>query len=155
MALNGNPTTTKPTPEQAADIFRKDYEEICKSTHLLAVLDWTMPPHASLRIVKENFAVPGEEPQRPLDAQPLRAPRTYEVVSEHLSLPDSGTVWEMGCAYALRVPVYLYTDKPATRLNLMLTQSAIGVIYGKQKFYDFLQANLDENLLEGWKGDHR
>jgi nucleoside 2-deoxyribosyltransferase len=139
MALNDKPTTTKPTPEQAAQIFRKDYEEITKSTHVIAVLDWALNPGVSLRLCKNDVGEDG----------PLQP------ISDHLSLPDAGTVWEMGCAYALRVPVYLYTQNPAAKLNLMLSQSARGVLYGIDHLKTFLGAGMDEDLLSPWKGEHR
>jgi hypothetical protein len=61
----------------------------------------------------------------------------------------------MGCAYALRVPVYLFTANPAARLNLMLSQSARGVVYGLEKLDAFLASGMNEDLLEEWKGEHR
>lgn len=144
MSLNGNSTTTKPNKEQAGAIFRKDYEEICRSTHLLAVMDWTMNPRTSLRVVSEHEVWENQE-----------NPNWYRALSGHLAFPDSGTVWEMGCAYALRVPVYLFTANPSARLNLMLSQSARGVIYGLEKLAPFLASGMDESLLEEWKGEHR
>jgi nucleoside 2-deoxyribosyltransferase len=139
MTLNDKPTTTKPTPEQAKAIFRKDYEEICRSTHVIAVLDWALNPGVELRLVQPRQ---GHVPE-------------YDMLSGHLSLPDAGTVWEMGCAYALRVPVYLYTVDPSARLNLMLSQSARGVIYGLDHLKTFLGSGMDEDLLSPWKGEHR
>jgi nucleoside 2-deoxyribosyltransferase len=139
MALNDKPTSTKPTPEQAAAIFRKDYEEITKSTHVLAILDWALNPDVSLRLVAPRQ---GHAPE-------------YDMLSGPLSLPDSGTVWEMGCAYALRVPIYLYTKDPAAKLNLMLSQSARGVIYGLDHLNTFLGTGMDEDILSPWTGEHR
>jgi nucleoside 2-deoxyribosyltransferase len=143
MDLNGKPTTTTPTKETAGAIFRKDYEEICRSTHVLAVIDWAMNPGYSLRVCKDT-----EWGQ--VDGAVLR-----ETLTDHLALPDSGTVWEMGCAYALRVPVYLYTVNPAAKMNLMLSQSAKGVIYGPEKLRSFLNEGMCEESLEEWKGAHR
>lgn len=134
MALNGNPTTTKPTPETARQIFKKDYQEICLSTHVIAVIDWAMMPDTSLRVVSENSG---------------------RALSGPLQFPDSGTVWEMGCAYALRVPVYIFTANPANKLNLMLSQSAVGVIYGFGHLAHFLETGMDEAVLHSWKGEHR
>lgn len=154
MALNGNPTTTRPTPEQAGDIFRKDYEEICRSTHVIAVMDWTMNPGTSLRVCAEPPVM--VENDTPLEVSGKPPIALHRVLSGHLQFPDSGTVWEMGCAYALRVPIYLYTAAPAARLNLMLSQSARGVIYGPAKLAEFLAGGrIREEVLEPWKGDHR
>jgi nucleoside 2-deoxyribosyltransferase len=132
IGLNSNPATSKPTPEQAEQIFKKDYQEICASTHVLAVVDWALPPGQSVRLCRDD--IPG---------------------NTHLQVPDSGTVWEMGCAYALRVPVILYTANPSKQMNLMLTQSATGVIYGHTMLMQWLACDMDATILEGWKGDHR
>ena len=151
MDLNGKPTTTQPSKETAGAIFRKDYEEICKSTHVLAIMDWSMNPGTCLRVCREPAW--GEVPS---DRQPGgKMMALHEVLSGHIAFPDSGTVWEMGCAYALRVPVYLLTANPTARLNLMLSQSARGVLYGLVKLDAFLAAGLNEDLLEEWKGEHR
>lgn len=147
MSLNGNPTTTKPSKETAGAIFRKDYEEICRSTHVLAVMDWAMNPDTSLRVCRE--------PAWGATLHNGKDMEVHETLSGHIAFPDSGTVWEMGCAYALRVPVYLYTVNPTARLNLMLSQSARGVVYGIDKLDAFLTAGLNEDLLEEWKGEHR
>lgn len=150
MDLNGKPTTTQPTKETAGAIFRKDYEEICRSTHVIAVMDWAMNPNTSLRVCRDPAW--GENPGR---SSHDKATPLHETLSGHIAFPDSGTVWEMGCAYALRVPTYIYTANPAARLNLMLSQSARGVIYGLTKLDGFLAGGLDEALLEEWKGEHR
>lgn len=151
MALNGNPTSAKPNREQAEQIFRKDYQEICNCTHMLAVIDWAMNPNTSIRVCRDPAW--GEVPD---DRTPGgHVAKLHATLSEHLAIPDSGTVWEMGCAYALRVPVYAYTERPANKMNLMLTQSARGVVYGPEALAAFLNYDLDEACLGQWKGDFR
>jgi nucleoside deoxyribosyltransferase len=137
LGLNSNPSTTKPTPEQAANIFKADYQEICRSTHVLAVVDWALPPGQSVHLIREGTTT------------------SMDHVSPALNIPDSGTVWEMGCAYALRVPVILFTANPSKQMNLMLTQSAKGCLYGIDHLQSYLGNGLDQAWLEGWKGDHR
>lgn len=132
LGLNSNPSSTKPTPEQAANIFKADYQEICRSTHVLAVVDWALPVGQSIHCCFDDGR---------------RGPS--------LNIPDSGTVWEMGCAYALRVPVILFTANPSKQMNLMLTQSAKGCIYGLDHLSSWAGGGLDPTYLEGWKGDHR
>jgi nucleoside 2-deoxyribosyltransferase len=146
MTLNGNPTTSKPTPESAKQIFKNDYHEICNSTHVIAVIDWALMPSTSLRIIKDSSMVTDEH---------VHGESRATILSGPIQIPDSGTVWEMGCAYALRVPVYLFTANPTSRLNLMLSQSARGVIYGFSHLENFLMNDMNEVLLEQWKGEHR
>jgi len=134
LGLNAQPTTTKPTPEQAADIFKNDYQEICRSTHVLAIVDWALPEGQSIHLHRNG---------------------TPEIIGPPLNIPDSGTVWEMGCAYALRVPVILFTHNPSKNMNLMLTQSAKGCIYGFDALHLFAESRFNPSFLEGWKGEHR
>jgi len=42
-------------------------------------------------------------------------------------LPDSGTVWEMGYAFAKKIPVIGYTWEHKEKINLMLAQSIMGI----------------------------
>jgi hypothetical protein len=73
-----------------------------------------------------------------------------------LNLPDTGTVWEMGFAYAVnmfsrRMDIYGFTTRPRTdKLNLMLTKSCKGVISGLEELTKFLKG--EESVAKPWEG---
>lgn len=144
--LNANPTG-KVGPldtAKAQDVFKKDYLEITRSTIVLAVMDWALPEGKEVRMV-DMFRQETENGESLEWGIPCSGP---------IKLPDSGTVWEMGCAYALRVPTYIFTQDPAARVNLMLSQSCKGVLYG----WDALERWVASEFTEGaepWKGEHR
>jgi nucleoside 2-deoxyribosyltransferase len=43
---------------------------------------------------------------------------------------DEGTIWELGCAYQMGKKIILYSPDVTTRINVMLSQAAHGVIEG-------------------------
>ena len=47
-------------------------------------------------------------------------------IVERVQIPDSGTVWEMGYAFAKEIPVIGYSKNSVSKINLMLTQAMIG-----------------------------
>lgn len=54
---------------------------------------------------------------------------------------DAGTMWEMGYAYHAETPVFAYSMVPGRGLNLMLAQSCVGFLNGKQQLSKFMPAN--------------
>lgn len=86
------------TPELAEEIFAYNtaYLNVCE--YIVAVLDWAMPPELAVAVVDED---------------------DYTILEE-VNVPDAGTVWELGYAYAR-------TDRPTiigiggSRTNLMLS----------------------------------
>lgn len=53
---------------------------------------------------------------------------------------DTGTMWEMGLAYAHGTPVVAYTTMPEGRgLNLMLARGCCGFLQGLGKVHEFLK----------------
>lgn len=138
IPLNTIADQPKLNDAEAKKIFRKDVVEIDLCQCVIAIVDYLLgSPNASLGIV----TLEGEAP---------------EVVASGIRIPDSGTVWEMGYAFAQDVPVYLYTDDPKRKMNLMLTQSCEGVIKGMAMLGDFLRGGkLNLNVLGEWEGDHR
>ncbi|KGP93230.1 nucleoside 2-deoxyribosyltransferase [Pontibacillus chungwhensis BH030062] len=52
--------------------------------------------------------------------------------------PDSGTMWEMGFAYANRIPIIVYTEKD-TVMNLMIAESGRAYVHSLEDLiaYDF------------------
>ena len=108
---------TQPVPKigsavMAQQVFEKDYAELQRCTHMVAVLDYVLPANQELRLIAMSADQPNER------LVPASGP---------LSLPDSGTVWEMGVMYALGKLIVGYTEAKHGNLNLMLTQSCIGV----------------------------
>jgi nucleoside 2-deoxyribosyltransferase len=43
---------------------------------------------------------------------------------------DEGTIWELGCAYQMGKKIILFSPDVTTRINVMLSQAAHGVIEG-------------------------
>ena len=75
-----------------------------------------------------------------------------------VEIPDSGTVWEMGYAFALGKPIlgYVSGEKPKA-LNLMLSHTMRGVVSGTDRLAYFLEsynpvvARPVDELLFDWK----
>lgn len=116
--------------EDAKRIFTKNVQDLHHADIMLAQLDYLLPQGKELRIVTKGG-----------------------VVSGPLSIPDSGTVWEMGMAYALglRKVGYIVSDVP--KINVMLAQSCDGFLRGYAQISEFLNNGLV--LPEdghGWKG---
>lgn len=132
-----------PTPitnkAQARQAFNDNYRAIECCKFMVAVVDWLMPAMLDLRVVKE-FLSEG------LPTAPL-----YEGMSPPLNLPDAGTVWEMGVAFALKKPVVMLTLRPPTdKLNIMLTESCIGIARGVKALEEYLHGQ----PLEQWEGKY-
>jgi len=70
---------------------------------------------------------------------------TYRMSNGTVSgLPDIGTVWEMGHMAAQGKPVVgFYLDAPG-QVNLMLTESTVGLAYGIDELERFLSARATE-----------
>lgn len=144
--------------EHAAAVFKCNYENLqddCCS-HVLAVADFLMPPDQGLFLIEKVEQKPelDREPQEDDDTG-----RTWMATIESgpISLPDTGTVWEMGFAFAVKKPVILFTLADSIRsLNLMLTQSCVGVLPGYKALRQFTSKGidrLDASALVQWKGE--
>lgn len=61
---------------------------------------------------------------------------------------DTGTMWEIGYAYALGKPVYGYLDglRPGERVNLMITQSVRAIFASREALARFLETGEAEEL---------
>lgn len=114
-------TSGKPIDaDTAEDIFNGNIEGIQKARGVLAVLDYLLPEPQQLRLVA---------PATIDDSEHAGSVEVFRPASGPLALPDSGTVWEMGHAYAM-MDIVGFTTNPHARLNLMLTQSCSGVLCG-------------------------
>ncbi len=59
---------------------------------------------------------------------------------------DTGTLWEMGAAYAYDTPVVIYSPNPDRKLNLMLAQGCRGFLAGWDAIERFLLPQEDRTL---------
>lgn len=62
---------------------------------------------------------------------------------------DTGTIWEMGAAYAFHRPVAIYSSNPDRKLNVMLAQGASGFLAGWSKVEAFLQPDQERDFCWG------
>lgn len=114
----------------AKEIFGQNILGMAQCGAMLAVLDWVMPPNKSLRPC-DLSPWPTSTMNGPVD----RWEANQDIA---LNLPDVGTVFEMGYVFGDR-PIYGFTlRKPGDKVNLMLTQSLEGVIYGFEELDKFL-----------------
>jgi nucleoside 2-deoxyribosyltransferase len=64
---------------------------------------------------------------------------------------DTGTIWEMGLAWALGIPVYLLVENieevKKNKVNIMLSESITGVVT-LDMYEDFLQGNNRERAQQ-------
>jgi len=94
-----------PKTESPGEVTKRNIEAIYNSQYMLAQLDYPLMPAERMGI--EN---------------------TITWKRTEVSLPDSGTVWEMGYASALGKKVFGYTTTPVVKLNLMLSQTVAGIV---------------------------
>jgi len=144
-----NQDVTVRTPAEALEVFEHNYKAINGCNTMMAVIDWLLPERQALRLVTEY---PNEtEDGEPVAVQGIDA----AIIGKPILLPDSGTVWEMGAAYALCKPVVMYTNrlyKGKHSANLMLSQCAEGVCYGIDMFRAWLRHG--NRVLKAWKGGY-
>ena len=131
----------KPTPEERRQILDSNRKGIRESGFVLAVLDWLMPTGQQLRVVSHDPA---------LDQ--------YKVLSPPLNLPDAGTVWEMGFAVAVEVPVVGLRLDPKGHINVMLAESVHRVIDGYTEVDAIIQhygsyGSLPPKGAVAWRGE--
>lgn len=93
---------------------------ISKADMVIAVLDYLLPPGQTMQII-QNL-----------------------VPKQHiLSIPDAGTIWELGYAYASgKICIGFYSNAPK-QMNLMLSHSLQGAIVGLEAMNRFLDQPAD------------
>lgn len=134
--------TTIKTAEQARKVFHCNVDNIDDCTHMLAVVDWLLLDKQEVRQVDVGMG------------DIMNGDSSVSLISKSgpLNLPDSGTVWEMGYAYSLKIPIILFRTKE-TKLNVMLTQCAEGVVTGLPSLEKFLnRGDLNFTHAPIWKG---
>ncbi len=122
------------TPQEAKAIFDSNVSAIKDCGYLLAAIDWPMPVGQELRACFD----PGRKPGSPWT-------RLVEFV-------DNGVCWEMGAAFALEIPIVLFTQKEPelASVNVMIATCAKGILHGWTQFGDWL--NRGDIALKEWRG---
>ena len=112
--------------KKADVVFKDNVSNLERSSVVLCQLDWQLPENREVRLIKA----------------PVISGRG-SVVSPALSIPDSGTVWEMGYAAAIRaeldIAVIGYTAEKTDKLNLMLARSCDAFYDGKEALVEFIK----------------
>lgn len=120
-------------PKERSKVNRSNLDAIKEANFVLAWLDRVLPEGDEILLVHRPVVRAYPEEGKPNDVI------TDGVVKRRrLMKPDDGTLWEMGYATALGVPVVALTfdtDKP---MNLMLDQNIEGLIRGKGRLARFL-----------------
>lgn len=146
------------TSDSAARIFSRNWEALLKCSGILAVVDWLLPEGQEIRQVRQC-------------GMTNLNPPIGEYTSPSLNIPDAGTVWELGAAYALRseygphgkrgpinpLPILLFTVRPSDqKLNVMLSQGTDGVIYGLSNLGGYLtddvNSRIESKFVKEWEG---
>jgi len=150
---HGNRQIKIETDEQAREIFESNAEAIKRSTGLLAVVDWLLPEQDQVMIMRGTTFHESKE----IGLGHKRKIKDIGMpVAGPLMIPDSGTVWELGLAYGANVDSVLFTTRPpGERMNIMLSQSAIGVAYGLDQFAQYLESGCRPDKLSQWEGKHQ
>jgi nucleoside 2-deoxyribosyltransferase len=72
---------------------------------------------------------------------------------------DTGTIWEMGAAYAYGKQVVVYSPNPDRKLNVMLAQGAQGFLAGWDEIESFLtpptttERDFNWEAVKSWVGE--
>lgn len=115
----------------AQEVFDRNINEMKGSDLILAQLNYPMPDHGSLVMHLEK------------DGAPTHNFPVY--------LPDSGTVWEMGWAYAEGIPIIGYTTGTTKCINLMLAQSCKAFV--EDVFVYVGPQGLQTSMEKPWEGN--
>lgn len=122
------------TASQADEIFKRNLNDITRCNIVLACVDWLMPKGQTIvRIDREA---------------------DIDYFAKPLSLPDSGTVFEMGLAVAWDKMLVLYTERRLDQpLNVMLSRAGpvirnwidLTCFFGKNRA-------IQPGMLSNWEG---
>jgi len=112
--------------ESVETVFERNVQEMEECDMLLAQLDYPTPAQTYVKLIT-----------------PI--PANDKVITH----PDTGTVWEMGYAACMELPVIGYTTKKLTAMNLMLVRGCRGIVSDVFKYID---SGFDPNLEIPWEG---
>jgi len=146
------------TTDQAKEILERNVNEVRLASLVLAVVDWLVPIG---QYVRQFRLLPGSDVYE--NGQLVRF--GGEPRGPVLNLPDTGTVWETGLAYGLRIPVVMFTTAKSPiqrKINVMLAQSAEGVLCDLDELEKFLlpptdgrYGAFDWTIPHSWPGGYR
>ena len=74
--------------------------------------------------------------------------KNCRIVLANIEGLDTGTIWEMGAAYAFGTPVIAYSLNSSRKLNLMLAQSCEGFLAGMEVVQIFLRGQPSKLSLD-------
>ena len=127
------------TRSAAKSIFGRNEKQIHECDLVMAQIDWPMPEDQEIwcvdKIVRDDRN--GGIPWGRFKFGPIH-------------VPDSGTVWEIGMAYAIGKPIVAYTIGHAGKLNLMLEFACKGFLSGEQEIERFLKTGIPVD--DQWRG---
>lgn len=118
------------TPEQKktfdawTPVYESNVHGLDSCDAMIAVLEYALPKNQGLMLVNGLDEYPEE--------------RTFT----DLSLPDAGTVWEIGYHIAQGKPVigyYSFPEQNASHLNLMLSHGVHALTFGPENLKKFLE----------------
>jgi nucleoside 2-deoxyribosyltransferase len=121
--------------KSARHIFNRNLLWMSESGLVLAQLDYPLDGKEKLAVVNEVN-----------DSEFNSIAYNYKPVS----MPDCGTVWEMGWAYQRGIPIIGYTSKPVVEINLMLAECLYGYIDNPLDV--FTEGGILHNLIKKWEG---
>ena len=117
------------------DEWQNAFDQNVRAIHvaewMLAVLTYELPEGLIATIVPKVVATP------PDNLSPI-------------NIPDIGTVWEMGMAYAMNKPVvgYLPNKEALGTVNVMLARSMATIVIGINELMDTLHGNPPRRTVE-------
>lgn len=122
-------------------INARNLENIRMSEILLAWVDRILPPGQEVCIVQFDK-----------DAPVMRR--------KGLIKPDDGTLWEMGYASGLGIPVVVYTERNPTEMNIMMIENCAGMLCGTDDLRNFCETSQMRgqwamHMLTGYSGGYR
>jgi nucleoside 2-deoxyribosyltransferase len=122
--------------EDRRRILLSNIDAIQTASVVLAVMDWLLPPEHYLHVIER-----GED--------------SWHFKSPDLNLPDTGTVWECGFAYAIHRPIIGYVSK-AKKINVMIAETFKGVVGSPEELRGFARtwsgASFSYDNLKPWTG---
>lgn len=116
------------TPEQAAEVYKTNVELMDKCSIILGVLDYLLPAEQEVRVVT---------PETRGDQAGL-----FEPASPPLSIPDTGTIWELGFGSGRRrngryTKLWGFTLRELKGMNLMISASLDQCFYSYEHLDSF------------------
>jgi nucleoside deoxyribosyltransferase len=128
-----NPKVTISDPAEAVRVFQQNADMVARSHAMIAIVDWELPKDEYIVRMKNGH------------------------FQERINVPDAGTVWEIGAAWAAGALVALFSASQDRKVNLMLSQSAVGTAYGLKQLWKFIRPRVVGELnwreLSDWKGE--